>query len=237
LESVVRRAGGLTGDAYLYGSVFTRESTRAQQQENLDRTIRRIQSESASNAQALAQARVSEGADRAALADAQRRSQAALVERLQAQKSTGRVALDIDPARPALPALTLEDGDSLTVPVKPSFVSVFGAVLAESSFVYQPGQTVGETLNRAGATRDADLSNLLLIRADGSVEGSNTASLGGLLGNGLASRKLQPGDSVFVPELLDKRSASDKFWQNAKDFTQLMYQLGLGAAAIKTLRN
>lgn len=236
LESVVRRAGGLTGDAYLYGSVFTRESTRTQQQDNLDRTIRRIQSEAASNAQALAQSRAAEGADRAALVEAQRRSQAALVERLQSLKASGRVALDIDPQSPALPPLTLEDGDSLLVPVRPSFVSVFGAVLAESSFVHRSGMTVADALTRAGATRDADLGNVLVIRADGSVQG-NSSGAGSWISSGVSGSRLQPGDSVFVPELLDKRSPSDKFWQNAKDFTQLLYQLGLGAAAIKTLRN
>ena len=42
---------------------------------------------------------------------------------------------------------------------------------------------------------------------------------------------------MFVPELLDKRKPYTVFIQGAKDVTQLFFQFGLGAAAIKTLRN
>jgi hypothetical protein len=49
--------------------------------------------------------------------------------------------------------------------------------------------------------------------------------------------RLNPGDSVFVPEVLDRRSAYVQFIDGAKDWTQILYQMGLGAAAIKTLRN
>lgn len=237
LNTVLSKAGGLTPQAYPYGSVFTRESVRQQQQQNLEQTIRRLQSESASSAQTLLQGRAGESIDRAALLESQRRSEAMMIERLQTLKASGRIALDLNPQKPVLPALQLEDGDTLLVPQRPSFVSIFGAVLAESSFVHREGLTVGDLLQRAGLGRDADLNHVLVIRADGSVEGSPTGSMASLLRSGVSGFTLFPGDTVFVPEKLDKRSPTDRFWQNAKDFTQLLYQLGLGAAAIKTLRN
>jgi len=39
-----------------------------------------------------------------------------------------------------------------------------------------------------------------------------------------------------VPEVLDRRNAYTQFIQGAKDWTQLLYQFGLSAVAIKTLR-
>jgi hypothetical protein len=42
-----------------------------------------------------------------------------------------------------------------------------------------------------------------------------------------------PGDTVFVPEELNKTT----FVQEAKEWTQILYQFGLGAAALKTIRN
>ena len=48
---------------------------------------------------------------------------------------------------------------------------------------------------------------------------------------------MNPGDSVFVPEVADRRTAYTQFVDGAKDWTQLLFQLGLGAAAVKTLRN
>ena len=48
--------------------------------------------------------------------------------------------------------------------------------------------------------------------------------------------RLQPGVSIFIPEVLDRRTAYTQFIQGAKDWTQLIYQMGLGAVAVKTLR-
>jgi len=40
-----------------------------------------------------------------------------------------------------------------------------------------------------------------------------------------------------VPALVDRRSAYSLFIDGAKDWTSLLYQFALGAAAFKTLRN
>ena len=45
-----------------------------------------------------------------------------------------------------------------------------------------------------------------------------------------------PGDSIFVPEKIDRRTGYTRFIIGAKDWTQLVYQFGLGAAAFKVLR-
>lgn len=78
----------------------------------------------------------------------------------------------------------------------------------------------------------------MLIRADGSVT-ANKANRS-WIGHGnhsFMTSKLNPGDSVFVPEVLDRRSAYNQFIQGAKDWTVLFYQFGLGAAAVRTLQN
>jgi hypothetical protein len=50
------------------------------------------------------------------------------------------------------------------------------------------------------------------------------------------SSRLNPGDTVFVPEVLDRRSAYTQFITGAKDWTTLLFQFGLGAAALRTIR-
>jgi hypothetical protein len=42
-----------------------------------------------------------------------------------------------------------------------------------------------------------------------------------------------PGDAIFVPENLQKTT----FTKELKDWTQIIFQLGLGAAAIKVLQD
>lgn len=235
LPLLFKRAGGLSRDAYLYGTVFTRESTRVQQQENLDQAVRRmeaqVQAQTASTLQNIYDK------DSASSSQAQVAAQRMMLERLRGLKASGRVALEMDADRPELPVLTLQDGDTILVPSKPSFVAVFGAVMAEKSFIHRVDSTVSDYIEKSGPTREADLEAALLIRGDGTVM-SNRAQRSWLgLGNmGFMGTRLQAGDSIFIPEVLDRRSAYTQFIQGAKDWTALLYQFGIGAAALKTLQ-
>ena len=55
-------------------------------------------------------------------------------------------------------------------------------------------------------------------------------------GNDVLRASVMPGDTIVMPEKFDRESNWSMTVRNAKDFTQILYQLGLGAAAIKTLR-
>ena len=236
LPSLIARAGGLSKNAFLYGTVFTRESTRQQQQENLDKSIRRLETDV--NAQVASNLQNVTDSEKGSAVQAQIAGQKILLDRLRSFKASGRISLELDPASTALPALSLEDGDQILVPSRPSFVGVFGEVMAETSFIHNPSATVSDYLDKAGLTRDADTSNIMLVRADGSVEGSSNRGWWFGLGSAtITSKKLNPGDTIFVPGVIDRRSAYTQFIQGAKDWTTLLYQFGLGAAALKTLSN
>jgi len=235
LEDLLKRAGGLTANAYAYGTTFTRESTRKQQQANLDEAVSQMQAQTESMASALLLNASPNSAD-AASVQAQLTTQRQTVARLRTLKASGRIALEMDPTQAKYPALLLEDGDTITVPLRPSFVAVFGSVLAKTSFIYRKGDTVGDYINRAGPTRDADLEGALLIRADGTVVANEAQrSFVGFGNRSFMTTELKPGDGVFVPEVLDKRTSYTRFMQGAKDWTALLYQFGLGAAGFKAL--
>lgn len=235
LPQLVQRVGGVSRDAYLYGTVFSRESTRVQQQENLDQAVRRMEAQV--QAQAASTIQNIYDKDSASSSQAQVAAQRMMLERWRGLKASGRVALEMDADRPELPVLTLQDGDTILVPSKPSFVAVFGAVMAEKSFIHRVDSTVSDYIEKSGPTREADLEAALLIRGDGTVM-SNRAQRSWLgLGNmGFMGTRLQAGDSIFIPEVLDRRSAYTQFIQGAKDWTALLYQFGIGAAALKTLQ-
>ncbi|MBP8184038.1 MAG: SLBB domain-containing protein [Rhodoferax sp.] len=234
LRQVVERAGGLTEQAYAYATELTRESTRTQQQANLDRAIRRLETDIAG--QAITTVQNATSADTAASVQAQMAAQRQLLSRMQSLKASGRIALELKPERLEYPDLPLEDGDNITIPTRPGFVSVFGAVLAENAFIHREDATVEDYLERAGLLREADVDAALIIRADGSVEG-NSAHRRWFGSGGFMGKELQPGDSIFVPEKFDRRSAYTQFIQGAKDWTSILYQFGLGAAALKTIRD
>jgi len=236
LTDILAMAGGLTHNAYLYGTVLTRESARAQQQENLSRAVRRFESDIETKTSAMLQNTTGDKSVNEALL-AQQSSQRQLLRRLESLKSSGRVSLEMDPVLPRLPLILLEDADEIFIPQMPSFVGVFGAVLAESSMMHRPAAKVQNYLDRAGPTREADLDEVIIIRADGSAEATPKGIVRkNLWGASVLDKKLYPGDSVFVPEVVDKRTPYTAFIQGAKDWTQLIYQMGLGAVAFKTLR-
>jgi hypothetical protein len=81
-----------------------------------------------------------------------------------------------------------------------------------------------------GPTRGADPGSTFVIRANGSVISSRQGR--GWFGMGsLNDVVAEPGDTIFVPEEVDKTT----FIQNVKDWTQILSQFGLGIAAIKVL--
>ena len=238
LDQVVLRAGGLTPSAYLYGATFTRESTRQQQQANLEVVKRRLQADVSNQSAELAQnsKNALTGATDAAAIQLQLQEKKRALDSISALKASGRIALELDPRRPRLPDILLEDGDVLTVPVRPSFVAVYGAVYAETSFLHAPNKPVSEYIDQAGPTANALLEGALVIRADGSVFANRAQRSWAGLGNGqFMASTLQPGDAIFVPEEIDKRTGYTRFIDGAKDWTQLLYQFGIGAAAWKQL--
>ena len=234
LPQILQRAGGLSQNAFLYGTNFTRESTRAQQQANLDKSIRRMESDLANQTATVLQ-NVSDSANGSSM-QAQLAGQKLLLGRMQGLKASGRIALELDPNEPMLPAIALQDGDAIVVPQRPSFVSVFGEVQAENAFIHKPAYSVADYLDKAGLARTADVDAVMLVRADGTVE-SDAARAFTLFGSGIMGKRLNPGDSIFVPGVMDRRTAYSRFIEGAKDWTAIFYQFGLGAAGIKTLRN
>ncbi len=55
------------------------------------------------------------------------------------------------------------------------------------------------------------------------------------LSSGFGNLELMPGDAVVVPEKLDRKTAWTNFMVGLKDWTQILYQMGLGIAAWKTI--
>lgn len=227
LRDAIAAAGGVTGAAFLYGAQFSRDSVRATQQENYERALRDLETDFA---RASSTQRLSSG-DLAVQSQAQAAATNRLVERLRALKPSGRVVLQLEPLARELPALVLEDGDRLYIPPRPSTVGVFGSVFNTGSYLYGDGRTLQDYLRLAGGpTRGADEESSFVVRANGQVI-SGRQHGGGLFASGAESvgrLQAQPGDTVFVPELMDKTT----FVQAAKDWTQILYQFGIGIAGI-----
>jgi protein involved in polysaccharide export with SLBB domain len=231
LRQLVQRAGGFTSNAYLFGSEFTRESTRIFQQQRLDEYIQSLELQIQRSGITLAASAV--GAQDTAAAGAANLSQQGLLSRLHQLKASGRIVLEVKPnssGLDAIPDIQLQDDDRFVVPSRPATVNVVGAVYDQNSFLYRPGSRVGDYLRLSGGpNRVADKKHIFIIRADGSVIGRDSAN--GLWGNNFEAIRLNPGDSIIVPEKIIGPSVL----RNLVNWSQVFSQLALGAAAINVL--
>lgn len=229
LRQLVARVGGFTPNAYLFGSTFTRESTRQLQQKRLTEFVDRLEQEVTRNMSQTALSKEEADSRQAAT-----QGQLALIQRLRKVQATGRIVLEVPPGERSvsrLPDIALEDGDTFNVPARPSTVAVVGTVYNENAFVYRDDKKVGDYLAQAGGpTKDADINSLYVIRADGTVISKRQS--GGWLMSSFEGEKLMPGDTVVVPENLEKF----RFTKELKDWSQVFYQFALGVAGLKVLQ-
>jgi protein involved in polysaccharide export with SLBB domain len=173
LRQLILRVGGVTPDAYLFGSEFTRESTKKTQEERLRQTV--IQFEQDLQRAAAARARNVTSSEDAQSLKAEAEAQQSILARLKRLQPTGRIVLELPdtPTLADLPDLPLEDGDRIVIPHRPAMVAVFGSVYNEAAFVHKPEKTVEDYLEQAGGARkEADERNMFVVRADGSVIGN-----------------------------------------------------------------
>ena len=191
LLSVIKRAGGFTNESFVGGAVFTRESIKLKEREQLQilgDTIRRDQA---------ARSMTKESEDFSVSTSEIEASISALLS----SAVYGRLIIDI----PRLMTgdnsadFVLQDGDVLMIPKFTNAVTVVGEVRRAGSFVLQDSFEVNDYLElAAGMTSRGDRKEIYIIRANGSVRKNNKRRNFLSFNNG-QSNKIQAGDTLVVP--------------------------------------
>jgi protein involved in polysaccharide export with SLBB domain len=229
MRSVLQRAGGLTKDAYLYGSQLTRESARIDQQKSLDELASTMEVQIRQSAVSVA-ASANPGDLGQMMA-----AQEAIITQLRNTRASGRVALPVKPKDTNIndfPDMIMEDSDRLSIPHKPSTVSVVGDVYNPGSFIFEPRNTVGAYLEIAGKGKpQSDQHHAFVLRANGVVVAANNVN-GVFTGTKFDRIRLFPGDQIVVPYKLP----TGAFVRGLRDWTQISSQLALTAAALAVLQ-
>jgi protein involved in polysaccharide export with SLBB domain len=230
LQSVLQRAGGLTPNAYVYGSQLLRESARIEQQKSLDELVRAMEVQVRQSTLSMASA---SGADAQQLAQLQS-AQEGVVAQLRGVRATGRVALPVkssDKAVGDFPNMVLEDSDRLIVPHIPSTVSVVGNVYNPGSFIFDSHTSSGRYLDMAGKGKpQSDLRHAFVLRANGTVVAANNVN-GLFTGSKFERLRLYPGDEIVVPYKL----STGALVRGLRDWTQIASQLALTGAALAVI--
>ncbi len=228
LRSVLQRAGGLTPNAYVYGSELTRESARIDQQKSLDELANTMEVQIRQQA-VLAAASANPGDLNQILA-----AQEAIINQLRTTRASGRVALPLKPKDKDIsnfPNMVMEDSDRLAIPHTPSTVSVVGDVYNPGSFIYTSPNTAGSYLEIAGKGKpQSDMHHAFVLRANGVVVAANNVN-GPFTGAQFSRIRLYPGDQIVVPYKLP----TGAWVRSLQQWTAIASQLAITAAALAVI--
>jgi protein involved in polysaccharide export with SLBB domain len=239
LSSVVSRAGGFTDRAYLLGAVLLRQSTKEIQKQQLKAAIDRLEARAIISAgeKAMTGVETEEGKRAEVLA----KQQQMLIASLRRVEPLGRVVIHLsDPERlrGTPDDIALQEGDRLMIPQGQSTVNVVGAVFAPTALVYTPYRTVNDYVTMAGGTTDiADDKEIYVIKVNGGAvsrkgftwlgagwDGTKYAYHPG----GLRSMTLDPGDTIVVPERVERIAWLKEF----KDIATILGNIALTAGVV-----
>ena len=181
LHDLIARAGGLTGVAYPLGAVFTRESLKDSQRESnmvlagqLEQSVLQVASSDV------------EGAGEQVTAVLKYAGQ------LRSQDVTGRLSVNVALSDVSGPVY-LQGGDTLTIPKRPSHVSVIGSVQKDTVASYSADKRLSAYLAAAGgSSRMADLKRAYILLPNGESTPADEDSI------------IPPGAVIVVPPKTDR---------------------------------
>ncbi|MGY0564038.1 MAG: SLBB domain-containing protein [Paraglaciecola chathamensis] len=219
LAQLIERAGGLTEEATVKAVVFTREELKQRERENLDKSVENLR-------QQIASTNLS-GSQNVKTIDYQE-AKLILDELLQVEP-VGRLVIDMPQIIAGNPTadLSLKDGDKLFVPNISSSVSVVGEVFVPSTHMFKYGKTLEQYVaNSGGETDRADMGDVYIVKADGSVTIPETS-----FWFSSSETVLEPGDTIVVPRDVTNYERLG-LWQT---ITQIAYQSAVALIAIGNL--
>jgi len=219
LTSVIQRAGGFTKLAYLDGSIFTRNSLRALEKKRKEESLRELEKDQLLQEQTS----ISKSVNYEGLK--------LFIQRLRQVPSLGRMVISLtNIVNGTTQDMTLKHGDSLSIPTQPQEVTVVGEVNFSTSHLFNESINLDQYIaSSGGAKKNADLDQIYVIKASGSVIAVNNLSGSFFRNNG--NNIISAGDTIVVPIDTDRVSPME-IWKSA---TQITSQLAITLASFKTL--
>ena len=217
LSQVVARAGGLTGQAYPYGAILTRESVRRAEVLALQRLARELNA-------ALFVAAANRGVNPAAL-----QGVAALTGEVAKAPAVGRVVIEADPTvlqvRPELD-IVLEPGDRIFMPKRPQSVLVTGDVLNPGAMKFVAGTRVDKYIRQAGGFQQgADEDRLFVVFPNGVAQPISISAFN------FTPIQVLPGSTIVVP----KDPTPFDLFTFTRELSTVLGQLAITAASLAVI--
>jgi polysaccharide biosynthesis/export protein len=226
LSSVIKRAGGFTDESFINAAIFTRESIKDKEREQLLVLGNNIRRDQASRSM------TKESEDFSVSSKEIEDS----IEALLSTEVIGRLIIDLprvingDP----LADLILQDGDILEIPKYTNAVTVVGEVRRSGSFVRQESFKIDDYIElAAGLTQRGDKKQTYIIRADGSVEKIDGLKERDFFNFSDSNSGVMAGDTIVVPIKSSYQTPLNLY----STVSQVVFQSIASIAAFSTIFN
>jgi len=228
LSSVIERAGGFTNESFINAALFTRESVKEKEREQLlvlgnnirrDQASRSMTKESENYIRPLTSSEVEES-----------------IQALLSTEVMGRLIIDLPRllSGDVTADIVLQDGDILDIPKFTNAVTVVGEVRRPGSFVRQETYMLDDYIElAAGMTARGNKKQIYVIRANGSVDQllSNTSSRFLQFSN--INDNILPGDTIVIPIKSSYQTPLNLY----QTVSQVVFQSIASLAAFSTIIN
>jgi len=226
LSAVLKRAGGFRENAYPPAAVLERVQVRELGEQTRQQMIQRIETTPVSFRPGAMSTQ-----DQAATQQSLQQQREQILTALRSHPSSGRLVInissDIGKWENTSADIEMRAGDTLVIPKRPNFVMVSGQVYNPTAISFVPGRDLGWYLRKAGgATPYGNKKYMYVLRADGSVVVPREAE-SIWMGRNFMSLRMQPGDTIFVPE---KIIGASPVWQNILGMAQIISAAALPLA-------
>jgi protein involved in polysaccharide export with SLBB domain len=183
LQDIIKRAGGLSDVAFPLGAILQRDSAKELEKQSNNILADQLEASILN----LAQSSLEGAGDQVKVV-------LGYANQLRNQPTLGRMAVNIIDKNSSVP-IFLEDGDKLTIPKRPSHVSIVGSVQRSTIAKYAQGQNFNDYLKVAGGlTSIADSRKAYLLLPNGESRQLNKSTI------------IPVGSVIIVPPKLDRLS-------------------------------
>ncbi|NRA85270.1 MAG: capsule biosynthesis GfcC family protein, partial [Gammaproteobacteria bacterium] len=229
MMAVVARAGGFTSNAFIKGAVFTRESVKQQEKQQILTMANQLRRDIATRG-------LSQEGNFVNFDDASK-----MLQELEQLQSVGRMVINLaklqsnfqhtyqnneQASSQSQSGLRLDDGDKLYVPSQQQIVTVVGEIQHASSHFHDQTIDITGYLTLAGGIKQrANEDSIYIVRADGSVVLPQQSFWFG------QHSQIEPGDTIVVP--LDTEYKDNlTLWSQ---ITGILYNTAIALAAVNGL--
>ena len=226
LCELINRVGGFTQDAYIFGTIFTRESVRKREQDNIDKIFKELDT-------LLAEVHTSPSFENDKKLPSQKGANDIyqVIRQLKPPKAAGRMVVNMQNATQDCiesSDLVLEDGDMIIVPKMTEEVTVIGQVYQPMSHKYQKERGAVDYINSSGGIKElAKKEHTFVIQANGEIF-STRSGMSELPFFGRPQNiSVTPGSTIVVPMSVDRINGRENMQSWIKTIYEAAVAIGV----------